>query len=92
MTNTRTYHDELACRAAIGRDHLLELNSCNAAAADTLVAEIAAADEARTLEKFMYDVFEWYGVKQEELAPRSSPRSASLISRPRDRPKHSSTS
>ena len=71
VTNTRAYHDELACRAAIGRDHLLELSSCNEAVADTLVTEIAAADEARTLEKFMYDVFEWYGVKQEELAPRS---------------------
>lgn len=68
---TRAYHDELCKRAAAGRDHLLELSSFRKDVAQDLVHKITETDRDHSLEHFMTDVFEWYGVTQEESAPRS---------------------
>jgi ATP-dependent helicase HepA len=54
-----------------GRDRLLELNSFRPAAAQGLIRQIQAADQAPELEEFLLDVLEHFGVHFEELAPRT---------------------
>jgi ATP-dependent helicase HepA len=54
-----------------GRDRLLEMNSFRPAVADKLVAAIQAQDDDSTLEDFMLDIFEHFGVHSEEIGPHN---------------------
>jgi ATP-dependent helicase HepA len=48
-----------------GRDRLLERNSCNPEVAAALIAEISVTEEGDTLEKYLEDLCEAFGVDQE---------------------------
>ncbi len=54
-----------------GRDRLLELNSFRPKTAQHLIEGIRREDREATLEEFMMDVFDHFGVHLEELAPRT---------------------
>ncbi len=48
-----------------GRDRLLELNSCNARRADSIVDALLAATQMRELAEYMDRLFDHFGVEQE---------------------------
>ncbi len=53
-----------------GRDHLLELSSCRTDAAEALVTAIEEIDADKTLEQFMLQIFDHFGVTVEDLDTR----------------------
>jgi ATP-dependent helicase HepA len=61
-----------------GRDRLLELNSCDAAAAEKLVTEMQAVERDEELSDYMEQVFDQFGVEQEHHSANS------IILRPGD--------
>ena len=67
IAETRAEHTALCRRIEVGRDLLLELNSCRPAIAERLVADIKVAEEDATLENYMLSVFEQFGVDAEPL-------------------------
>lgn len=71
ITDTTTYQKELKQILANGRDRLLEMNSFRPKVADKLVEKIKAADQDPGLEIYMTQVFEYFGIEMEDLAPRT---------------------
>lgn len=69
--DTASSRQSLQERLAAGRDRLLEMNSYRPATAQTLIDEISKEDTSESLEEFMLDIFEAYGVHAEELGPRT---------------------
>lgn len=66
-----------------GRNRLLELNSCDPTAAEELIAELETASQPSVLSAFMDNVFDAYGVEQQEHSADSvilSPGTAMLDS------------
>ena len=72
----------IAAQIRRGRDRLLELNSYEPQAASHLVEKLQQLDEKRTLERFMLDVFELYGLQVHELAHRTFHVNALALSNP----------
>lgn len=68
---TTAARSELAERLEKGRDRLLEMNSFRPAVAAKLVDAIEEQDADVTLEEFMLDVFEHFGVHVEEIGPHN---------------------
>jgi ATP-dependent helicase HepA len=54
-----------------GRDRLLELNSFRPAVAQAIIDQIQAEECQPDLENYLLDVFDHFGVRIEELAPRT---------------------
>ncbi len=79
ITETRSAHRALCQRVEAGRNLLLEMNSCRPAVAASLVTAIQAAEADRTLETYMCDVFEQFGVDAEPLEERDYLLSADLL-------------
>jgi ATP-dependent helicase HepA len=71
IAETKAFHKELAHRLEQGRDRLLELSSFRPEIATQLVGEISQADQDRALDDYMLEVFDHYGVRVEELGPRT---------------------
>ncbi len=67
IAETRAAYRDLRERIAAGRDRLLELNSCRPAIAEKLIADIRAEESDETLEDYMRNVFEQFGVGVESL-------------------------
>ncbi|MEO9801726.1 MAG: RNA polymerase-associated protein RapA [Reichenbachiella sp.] len=69
--DTAKYQQALKATLTNGRDRLLEMNSFRPKVADKLVEQIKQEDLDRSLETFMTDVFQHFGVDMEDLAPRT---------------------
>lgn len=54
-----------------GRDRLLELNSCDAERANELIVAIEREEKSELLEKYMEQVFDYFGVHPEHHSNRS---------------------
>ncbi len=67
IADTRRAHETLCREVEAGRDRLLEWNSCRPAEAAALVTAIRRAEADDTLECYMADVFEQFGVDVEPL-------------------------
>ena len=71
IKDTAAARKELLDRLEQGRDRLLEMNSFRPVDAEKLVDAIRTQDEDNSLEEFMLDVFEHFGVHAEELGPHN---------------------
>lgn len=71
IDDTASYHRELKVTLENGRDKLLEMNSFRPLIAEDLLKQIKAEDDDISLELFMTNVFEFFGVEMEDLAPRT---------------------
>lgn len=71
ITDTIVFRKELKTMLANGRDRLLEMNSFRPQIAKKLVDKIRAEDLNMSLETYMLNVFEYFGVEIEDLAPRT---------------------
>jgi len=65
IESARAHRDEAMAALQLGRDPLLELNSCNAEHAASLIEQIENEEESQTLSGYMNRVFNLYGVEQE---------------------------
>ena len=68
---TAAAREELVQKLEQGRDRLLEMNSFRPKVAKQLVDAVRQTDGEDTLEEYMLDVFEHFGVHAEELARRT---------------------
>jgi ATP-dependent helicase HepA len=68
IADTAAYQKDLKVMLANGRDRLLEMNSFRPKVAEKLVQHIKAADLDVSLEKYMTQVFEQFGIDMEDLA------------------------
>ena len=71
IAETAAYRQALRQTLAEGRDRLLEMNSFRPQVAEQLVAQIQAADQDPSLERYMTRVFEQFDVEMEDLASRT---------------------
>jgi ATP-dependent helicase HepA len=71
LQRTREARHEIRRRLEQGRDRLLELNSFRPAIAQKLIAQIRATEPLPAWEEYLLDVFDHFGVRVEELAPRT---------------------
>ncbi len=71
LVETTKSRRDLVERLEKGRDRLLEMNSFRPAVAQKWVAGIQAQDQDDSLEEFMLDVFESFGVHAEQLGPHT---------------------
>ncbi|HEV2696129.1 MAG TPA: RNA polymerase-associated protein RapA [Verrucomicrobiae bacterium] len=71
LKQTRTARQEIRHRLEQGRDRLLELNSFRHAAAQKVIDQIREQDRQPDLEEYLLDMFEFFGVQFEELAPHT---------------------
>lgn len=70
VERTRKVRKEIEQRLEAGRDRLLELNSFRPAVAERIVEGVRAMDREPTLEAFMLEAWDHYGVPVEDLGPR----------------------
>ncbi len=71
LPRVRAFRSALAERLEAGRDRLLEIHSFRAESATRLVNEIAAVDADVSLDRFVVDSFDHYGLHLEELGQRT---------------------
>ncbi len=71
ISDTRNFHGELLKRLEKGQDRLLQMSSCRQEEAARLVEGVAATDRGRSLEPFLFRVFDHFGVHVEELSERT---------------------
>jgi ATP-dependent helicase HepA len=62
IAETREFADNTVAALQAGRDRLLELNSCNPAKAESLIARIREEEQSETLEAYMERVVNLFGV------------------------------
>ncbi len=67
IADTRQFKAKLDKELESGRDHLLELSSFNRLKAETLVSSIEETESSTELEQLMIELFDHFGVVQEEL-------------------------
>jgi ATP-dependent helicase HepA len=79
IDETRRLHQELCREIERGRDRLLELSSCREEVAAELVESIRNEERDRTLEQYMLEVFEQFGVDAEPLGGRNYLLSADFL-------------
>ena len=70
IKETRAFCSEVQTRIERGRDRLLDLNSFRPDVAESVVQQIADADEDRALEKYLLKLFDHFGVHAEPLDGR----------------------
>jgi ATP-dependent helicase HepA len=71
LDRARTFHAGLAKELARGQDVLLRMNSCRPETAERIIAQIGAFDRDAGLDEFVLRMFDRYGVRAEEIAPRT---------------------
>ncbi len=71
LEESRTAAAAIRKRLAEGEDRLLELNSSRPGEAAALIEEIRALDADTSLDEFMLDVFDHFGMQVEDIAPRT---------------------
>ena len=71
LKKTKRARQEIRRRLELGRDRLLELNSFRPAIAQRIINQIQEQDRELDLENYMLDVFDYFGVPVEELAPKT---------------------
>ena len=71
LDKTRAFRDEVAEKLEKGRDRLLELGSFRAESARTLIDEIRKWDDDTSLDRYVRDLFDHFGVELEEVSPRT---------------------
>ena len=71
IAETAAFKQQLEETLANGRDRLLEMNSFRPKVAQKLVSQISTEDQDQTLESWLTNVFEHFGVEMEDLAPRT---------------------
>ncbi|MDX2245939.1 MAG: SNF2-related protein [Bacteroidia bacterium] len=71
IADTALFQKNLLITLTNGRDRLIEMNSFRPKIAEKLVAQIRAEDQDTSLETFLTDVFEHFGVEMEDLASRT---------------------
>lgn len=68
INNSRERHLQIKAELESGRDKLLELHSSGQGRAQQLVSEIARLDQQIALPQFMFQVFDVFGVAQDDKA------------------------
>ena len=71
IEETKAVHKEVREKLAEGEDRLLELTSQRLGTAEDLVDAIGDMDKDTTLDEFMLEVFDTFGVPVEDIAPRT---------------------
>lgn len=71
VAETQSVRKEVHDRLAAGQDRLLELNSARLGDAAALAETIRAADTDTSLDEFMLEAFDHFGVQVEDIAPRT---------------------
>ena len=71
IAKAREQNAALAKKLERGHDRLLELNSCRVEPAAETIAQIRSQDDDASFEEFCIEMFDFFGVHVEELAPRS---------------------
>lgn len=71
IKEARNFRDQAMAELQKGRDPLLELNSCNADEAATLIEKVEWEEESQSLATYMNNVFTLYGVEQEHQSDSS---------------------
>jgi len=71
LAETQAVREEVRQRLAAGEDRLLELHNRRSGPAATLTDAIRAADADTTLDEFMLTLFDRFGAKVEDIAPRT---------------------
>jgi len=79
VSETRRHHHELCLEIERGRNRLLELSSCRGDIAAEIVDSIRREESDSTLEQYMLEVFEQFGVDAEPLGGRNYLLSADLL-------------
>ena len=67
IEETEQFRDELSERLRRGRDRLLELNSFNRKVAEEVIAEIRRVESDAWIRSFLFETFEFFGVRVEEF-------------------------
>jgi len=65
IADTANYRDHLQQELEDGRDHLLELNSCNPHVADDIIESILKAERSELCSDYMGRVFDNFGIEQD---------------------------
>ncbi len=78
LTATRQRCDETRLALAEGRDALLELGSCDRPRAEALIEQIEDEEQGEALQRYMGQLWDYFGIDREELTPTS------LVVRPSD--------
>jgi len=71
ITTTQSLHKEIRQKLKLGRDHLLELNSCPDEQSIELKAAVAETDQSAELQNFLGRVFDTIGIETEHHSARS---------------------
>ena len=71
IAETQAVHREVLERLTEGKDRLLELASRRTGGSAAVIKAITASDADTTLDEFMLEVFDVFGVPVEEIAPRT---------------------
>lgn len=71
VEDTRNYSKKLSGQLENGRDRLLEMNSFKSDVAASLINEIMALDNSRTLEDVMLNLFDYFGITVDEAGYRT---------------------
>jgi ATP-dependent helicase HepA len=71
LKETASFQQALRTQLAAGRNRLLEMNSFRPKVSSALIEQIKDEDRSADLERYMTEVFEYFGVDMEDLAPRS---------------------
>ncbi|MEN9635218.1 MAG: hypothetical protein RL077_3622 [Verrucomicrobiota bacterium] len=66
IAETVVFREALSLKMKKGRDRLLELNSFNATVADRVVAEVMASETDTTLQDFLSELLDHFGVRIKE--------------------------
>jgi ATP-dependent helicase HepA len=75
---TRARCDAMRQALAEGRDALLELGSCDRPRAEALITQIKAEEQGDALQRYMSQLWDYFGIDREELT------ATSLVVRPSD--------
>jgi len=82
LAQTRELARQTALQLEQGRDRLLELNSFRPRVAAQMLHDIAAMDQSQVLDRFMLNLFALFGIRSDELSPRTFRLNLALLSSP----------
>lgn len=71
VQQTKSFREQLVLQLEQGRDRLLDLNSYRPKPAENLLAQVRNFDTDRSLEKYMLTVFNFFGIRFEDIENRS---------------------
>ena len=71
IQQTKSFREQLILQLEKGRDRLLDLNSFRPKVAEDLLNQLQKFDSDHSLEKYMLTVFNFYGIRFEDMENRS---------------------